>query len=446
MINQPLSIGPLAVMANSAEHLALLNRKNVNFYLVVLANTALFKFAAKNFNRQRIIPIKYLGKVSAALPWSLAIDDLIKKSDLTSKLAKAGVKYFMPPYRSSVWLEKWAAKNNFQLVVTPFKIQQQLENKSYFDKLLKKNNLPSPATISNFKRLPIAGNGYVAQQATVSDYFRTTFLKNNAELKGFLSAHQAKLKNLVIRQYLPGLPIGVSIFIDSRGNYFFSALRRQCFDYRVGWPEDFIGLQWLASSFLPQSVNRRANLVLKKLAAVLVKTGFKGVANVDFIVYQKKVFILECNPRLSVAMPQVFFRHDLTVYQKPFEFFTASLATAGSYAKIKLPVLTKTGFKGSVLELSAERRFTVKNPLPVGVYSFRNNRLKHLGAKFELLTGRLDRFLLFHELIEGMVLKRGYALASVFANFPLFDSLTGSLNQLGRNLRHQLQSFFTKKS
>lgn len=438
--------GALAVLANSSEHLALYQSQRRDFFIVVLVNTPLARFAAKNFDRHNIIVINYTGKISEALPWSLQIDALIKKSDLTAKLVKAGVKYFMVPYRSSVWLEKWAAKNNFRLVVTPYEIQQQLENKSFFDKLLKKNRLPSPATIGNFKKLPVAGHSYVAQQATVSDYFRTTFLKNNLELKKFLIANRAKLKNLVIRQYLPGLPVGVSIFIDPRGNYFFSALRRQCFDHHQGWPEDFIGLQWLSSSFLPQPVNRRVNLVLKKLAFVLAQTGFSGVANVDFIVYQNQVYILECNPRLSVAMPQIFYRQDLTVYQKSFEFFIASLATAGSYAKIKPPALPKTGFKGSVLELSAERRFTVVKPLPIGVYSFTNRQLKYLGNGFGLLNRRPDRFLLFHELMPGMVLKRGYALASVFANFPLFDPMAGKLNQLGRDLRDQLQASFTKKS
>lgn len=440
-----ISANRWVILANSPEHLAadFLSQKPL---IAVFKNSALYKFVLANFPAQQIIPLKYFGKNEELLPWSLDVSKLIKKSDLTEQLVKRGVKYFFVPYRSSAFLEGWAKKNNLVLLVTPYSLQNKLEDKSYFDKLLKKQHIASPRTFNalNLSGLPNQTTGYVLQQAKVSDYFKTTFLKNNQELLAFAVANRAKLNQLVLREFLPGLPLGVSIFLDRYGNYFYSALRRQCFIFDRSFPKDFIGLQWLASSALAGPVKARLKKELAKLTRALIKEGFTGVANVDFLIYRDKIYVLECNPRLSVAMPQIFLRNDLTRFERPFDFLLNTFVSGREYVKIKQPNLPGSNFSGSVLELAALRRFTVKQPALIGVYAYHQGQIKFLGQHKKLLAGQPNRFFLFHELTSGMVLKRGYALASIFANFALFNSESGELNNTGLILSQHFNRVFTK--
>jgi hypothetical protein len=397
------------------------------------------KFAFKNFNRKRIIAYSYHHLTKEKAPVSLTLDDLLTHTNFTSQLLKYKIKYIFIPYRSSKKLENWSKRQGIQLIVTPFFLQNNFENKKYFDNFLKRYKLSSPQTI--IKNDIINSKNYVIQEAKVSNYFKSHFFQSGGDLSRYLNQKKLPGDKFVIREYLAGWPVGVSLFIDKAGNYFFSALRRQCFKFYHGFPKEFIGIQWLATDFFKTLVNKRIGLVLKKLSRVLIKDGFYGVANIDLIIYNNQAFVLECNPRLSMAMPHIFSFLALTTYINPWQFFLNIFYRLKKYL-IHQSDLPLSHFRGSVLDIENKMKIVVNNPLPIGIYKIANNQITFISDKLKDFNHRKDYFFLFHELEKGQILGRGFSLCTIFSNFPLFNAKEGTLNYNGNKLYNYFSQAF----
>ncbi|MFA6304213.1 MAG: ATP-grasp domain-containing protein [Patescibacteria group bacterium] len=432
-----------AILINSPEVLFLSHKDLANIYVVVFKNSPLAHLAKKNFSASRLIYIKQKSQSEINEAPSVEFGDLISKTDLTVKLLKYQIKNFLIPYRSSKKIELWAKKYNFCLLVTPLATQDKLEDKKYFDNFLKKNQITSPCTLSlkDFKKLAANNLPYVVQEAKLSDYFRTKFYLTGRQLFVDWQKNKLKLDKVVAREYLEGLPVGVSIFLDQTGNYFFSALRTQCFYYgRNGFPKSFMGLQWLPRKFFNPKTLLNINFQLKKLTQALIKEKFFGVANVDFIIKNNRAFILECNPRLSVATPQVFSSFKLASYSKSWLFFLNTF-TYKLNANICRPCLPQSSFSGAVLALEAEKPLRLVKIPPVGTYQIKENKVKFISHKIVDLR-QSGAFFLYHELFLGQSLKKGYDLCKVFSNLPLFDFKTGMLNKNGRTIFDYFNDYF----
>ena len=421
----------LAILINSPDLFFLNSIEQQRLFIVVEKQSLLEILARKNFKKDKIITYAYRRPYKLEESVSLATDNLLTKTDFTQQLLNKGIKYFFVPYRSSKKIEKWSKATGIKLIVTPLAFQNKLENKKYFDNFLKKHQIASPPRIAGNKIKK--KQSYVIQEAKVSNFLRTNFFPNGNKLASYIRKKNICLKKYVIREYLPGVSVGVSLFIDTEGNYFFSALRRQCFIYQNNFPQKFLGIQWLKTDFFPVAVTKKINQQLKKLSQDLIRNKFFGVANVDLIIYNNYPYILECNPRLSMSMPQAFSLASLTTYKKSWQFFL-NIFSQNHQSKIKIAHLPFNNYTGAVLDLENKNKIIIRNPLSNGVYRLLKGKISFVSNSIKDFKWQKDIFFLFHELAEGQILGRGHSLCTIFSNFPLFNSATGTLNDQGKKL------------
>ncbi|MDD4136108.1 MAG: ATP-grasp domain-containing protein, partial [Candidatus Shapirobacteria bacterium] len=64
-------------------------------------------------------------------------------------------------------------------------------------------------------------------------------------------------------------------------------------------PFTTVGRQW--PSFAPLKTKGEINKITEKFGKILKEIGYKGFFGLDFLVYKNKVFLLECNPRLTAS-------------------------------------------------------------------------------------------------------------------------------------------------
>ena len=237
-------------------------------FATVTQGSMLGGFAKKNFPGSKLIFFKPAVKKNQN-----SLLSTLSQPDLLKSWQKNQISHFVVPHRFSQPILSWAKKNNFKLV-GPSINQQRLENKIYFDGLLKKYQLPSPPAFDKtISAVPGRPKIWVVQQEESYGMFGTKFVTNTLAVKKMAKQKELSRK-LLVREYLPGLSLGVSIFINRAGSYFFSALRRQCFDYQNGLPKYFLGIQWLPKNFFSPAVNKRISIVLQRLVKVLKQEKF----------------------------------------------------------------------------------------------------------------------------------------------------------------------------
>ena len=89
-------------------------------------------------------------------------------------------------------------------------------------------------------------------------------------------------------------------------------MRLQCYRAQEGRKNLlFAGLQWLPTRSLSPGLRARIEAVMLQLGVALHGRRFVGTANVDFMVEGEDVLLLECNPRLSAATPQLLRHREL---------------------------------------------------------------------------------------------------------------------------------------
>jgi len=423
-----------AIFINSPDFFFLNKVSQSGLYILVEKNSLLENFARKNFAKEKIITYLYKQQPEIKDPVSLAIDDLLVETNLSPQLIKNKIEYLFIPYRSSKKIEAWSAKSGIKLIVTPWQLQDKFENKKYFAEFLRDFKIASPRRIFSLAEIKNK-KSYVMQEARVSNYFRTKFFSQGYNLVGYLKAKNVELKKFVIREYLPGMAVGVSVFVDRQGNYFFSALRQQCFVYKNDFPKQFIGVQWLAANNFSQNLLKKIGNQLTKVSQALIVRGFYGLANIDLIIYNNRPFILECNPRLSISMPQVFSRSNLSAHKDSWQFFLSSFIE-NKKIKIKKNNIPAGNFIGSVLDIENSKKIIIKRPLPQGVYRVIGKRIIFVSSKLSDFKRRKNYFFLFHELEKNQILDKGYSLCTIFSNFCLFDRKRGVLNNSGKLLNN----------
>ena len=392
-------------------------------FLTVPGDGLLANLARQNFSARQIIVYNPGAKKKNPL-------GSLVQTDLLRQWRSYGINHFVIPHSFKKEYPAWARKNGLQLV-GPTARHKKLENKIYFDNLLKKFDLPSPPTIGPKDLIgQKAAKGWVAQEPESYGMFGTKFIKTWPALKKLFSENRSG-RELLVRQYLPGIPLGVGIFMDRFGAYFFTALRRQCFQYEQGWPKHFLGIQWLSKGFFTAAASRRIAEVLMKLAKALAREGFYGLANIDLLIYKNQPFIIECNPRLSSATPQIFSVPGLTNHPRPWQFYLNTYYGLPN-SKIRARVLPFSKFQGCLLDVDLTEPKKPKRILVPGVYGWRNNRLVFFGDSVRAYQNDKNSLFLFHELSSRAgVLPAGTTLATVISQQPLFNLKTGGLNAKG---------------
>ncbi|MFA6250377.1 MAG: ATP-grasp domain-containing protein [Candidatus Shapirobacteria bacterium] len=241
------------------------------------------------------------------------------------------------PFKPSAKIEKICSQNSWLLLSNPASLNRLLENKISFTKLCSQNNIPQiPNKIvkltqkSYLQCTVLFGPKLVIQTgfgwAGNSTYLATSWesishhlppksvVKISPFLEGYTLINNCCLSNSVTYQSPPGLQYSGQAALSSN-------------------PFATVGRQW--PSFAPSPIIVQVTAITNLVGKLLSNLNYRGYFGLDFFVSQGRVYLLECNPRLTASFA---FYHQLEqstgiiplIYLHLLEFFklTPSLDTA----------------------------------------------------------------------------------------------------------------------
>ncbi len=421
----------LAVWLSMMEPLFFREHDRAGLFIIVLAGTPVATYAHTHFHESELIMVSSVRE----LPYP-TFDQLLFETDLAEKLHERSITHLAVPYRTKKEYREWARKNKITLITPPARIQTRLENKRVFQRLLRKHAVHTPPTLSTPAHM-LPTKTYVIQESTGSGMQGTVFLQAGSVPPASLT------KSVLVREYVPGTPIGVSIIIDHAGHAVFSAIRRQCFLYENDFPNIFLGIQWLPTNYFSDEALRSLQGELLKTSALLHATKFAGMANIDFIVSNERAYVLECNPRLSAATPQLFSTNGLTPHKEPWRLYTRACVrdTLGTTQKEEAHI-PSSHYEGATLDIDVPAYTDVSKIPMVGTYQLTARGISHIADEQHIPSG-LDTFFLFHDLsVPHARIEEEFTLATIFSDSPLYDPITGSLNARGLSIRSAVSALF----
>ena len=243
-----------------------------------------------------------------------ATGDVLRDSNIGPLLLrrKIGSLLLSSPFTPQV--REWSRRFGLRILAAPYEQQQLLENKLTFDRFLARHTIPRPDSaivIAGEPPSPTARairGPVVAQRADSMGGEGTFYLASAAEwpeLAGRLQLPRGE--RCLMRQYVEGRPLGITVFV-APGVVVLSAVRLQC--YYPAATDDarrlFAGIQWLKSHEFSRPLMAGISAVFQRLGTLLHQRRYFGFANFDFLVDGgDQVWIIECNPRMSAATPQL---------------------------------------------------------------------------------------------------------------------------------------------
>jgi hypothetical protein len=185
-----------------------------------------------------------------------------------------------------------------------YHLASKLENKRFFDNLLKnlKINKPQKISIKNIKNI---FTPFVLQEVSSFGSFGTKIYKQKSDLPIKLNSKYLDNSKYLARKFIKSNVFGVTLISHKNGNIF-SGIRQQCYYNTEKANPVFAGIQWIPTKFFDQAVIKQIELSLKKISKYLKKISFTGIVHFDFLIDENSnVYFLECNPRPSSATPQL---------------------------------------------------------------------------------------------------------------------------------------------
>ncbi len=421
----------MAVWLNMLEPIFFHERDRDGLLIIALDHTPVAEYARKHYRSDELL----LVSSTRPLPCP-TFDELLTETDLADRLMERSVTQLAVPYRTKKEYRVWARAHHITLITPSAHIQNRLENKRAFQRLLEGHGVRTPAVLRERAQV-LPGKTYVIQKSVGSGMLGTEFLRAD----DVRDIHFTR--STLVREYVEGIPIGVSIIIDRAGIAIFSATRRQCFEYENGFPKTFLGIQWLPADFLSKQTIESIRHELMRVCSLLHTASFAGMANIDLVIAHDRAYVLECNPRLSASTPQLFSVPGLTAHAEPWPLYVrACLRKRFDLSNTLICHIPKSPYMGSTLDIDVPACSDTTHVPPVGTY-----RLTPAGVSFvekdRHLSDDHNTFFLFHELSEPHTrIQQAFTLASIYSNTPLYDHTTGTLNAHGSKLRTAVCTLF----
>lgn len=435
----------IAVFADEIEFLLAKLSNHPRFDFVYLANrdSAFDRWAVNNIRGSEIINYRFPDsyRFSDREDYSTSI---LRHSDVAEILKKNNIQFLWALlYNENVnSFSSWCSEHKIKIIGYP-KIQKKFENKIWFDGFLGRRFFPKPDSwvgcLPKNLILPLRGK-IVLQKAVSSGGEGTFFSKKRQELRVFLRDGKLNYREeYLFRRHINGLPLGVTLLISSQA-VILSAVRRQCFVKQEKEPCVFQGLQWVPSSHIAESVRKLIEIAFKKLGLILYQKKLFGFFNFDFIVDKNnKLYLIECNPRMSSASAQLFHFPCLTHNIDMANLFLKDFFTPNqSVNECKFYGLPEIDFNGSVLDINffpreKEGPLVIKKKYRNGVYIKEGNRLSFLSPLFKNFDLMSRKILIKVEAEVGDIYFNPGTFATVFSNYPLFDQ-EGNINHNGQDI------------
>lgn len=401
--------------------------KTYDIYAICLDGSEEIRIAKEELGLSDIIPIKLKKGLNFS---ELKPEAVVKNSDLEEQLKKYGINCLFLR-NSTKYLGDWSKKNNIAILSPSYQLAEQFEDKLYFDEFLRRTCSPAAKSVvisSVNTALPFPQTVIQVPRSTGGE---GTFFADSE--KSFQKIIKKLKLPLLAREYKNGLAIGVSFFVNQK-NVYLSALDRQCFlENPDGGPLGlFIGIQWAPFEIFPQELYNRIAQELIKVAEKIRQEGLLGMFNLDFILSETgQIYILECNPRITAATPQIIAVDELHG-KTDFMRLLLNHFCQKDYKVATPDLLPESSFQGSQMSVEWPAQKITKL-IPGGFFALKEGeiiRIK-LADRFEFL--KLKNGLFFHnENNLGENYKKTITVGTVFANFPMYDIATGYLNENGR--------------
>lgn len=239
------------------------------------------------------------------------------------------------PFKPSAKIDLLCQKNNWKLIANPANVNRLFEDKIKFVEICENANIPiighqidqlSPETYSRAqekfgKKMVIqthfgwAGNStHFSQDYTDVSFLESTIVKFSPLLEGYSLLNNCCIYSDNLIQSPPALQYtGLKPFTKN----VFATVGRQ-------WP-----------SFAPSEIINQVKEITNNFFPILKKSNYRGFFGLDFFVHQNRVFLLECNPRLTASFA---FYTQLELNQKIEPLFFYHLA---SFIGIDYPAIPR---------------------------------------------------------------------------------------------------------
>ncbi|AUX47343.1 uncharacterized protein SOCE26_088620 [Sorangium cellulosum] len=434
MSGSPLRI---AMFPRGIDGLFLPPARGVELLALVARGAPEEAWARRVLGDERVLPYDLSRSDLGVYP---ATEDLLMHSDIHEVMASSGTRGLFLSSSCTRGTRAWATRHGVRLIATEYTHQRRFEDKIWFDRFLVRHGLPRPAggpvTFGSAERWPVQGPAVVQEPSSLGGE-GTYFVRGPEDLDALARRGAlARGSRYLVRELVDGSPYGITVFVTP-AVVALSTVRLQCYYPHEatggahGHHHVFAGVQWIPTPDLPEELRRQLDAIFLKLGDLLHARRFFGFANVDFMVDTRgRVLLLECNPRMSAATPQLLARPELLSGVAAGALFLEAFlgertpAPPGTPARSPLPAAS---YRGATLDIvsaprapaDGARAAVVRRGFETGLYALEERGVRHLGPDVRQLPG--DRELaLFSYARPGQPCPPETTLASAVSNLPLY--------------------------
>jgi glutathione synthase/RimK-type ligase-like ATP-grasp enzyme len=355
-------------------------------------------------------------------------ETLLLHSDIHALLKRSGATALLMSASCSPRVHAWARRHRITLLMSDYAQQRRLEDKIQFDAFLRRHGIPRPSggvvTLGARRRLPVAGRAVVQAPDSMGGE-GTYFVDGPADVDALLQAGVlARGNRYLVREYIEGRPYGITIFV-APGTVALSPVRLQCYHPSAAEQASraFAGIQWVPTADLSPTLRRRIDATFLKLGALLYQRRFFGFANVDFMVDARdRVRVIECNPRMSAATPQLLGKPKLLSGIRAAEVFLDGFPGPRAYPRrfARLP-MPESAYRGATLDVVPPHGGAViRREHFSGAYILRPRSVRYLGPNCSVQDFDPEIGVFSFARI-GQACDPDDTLATILSNAPLYD-------------------------
>lgn len=208
------------------------------------------------------------------------------------------------PFKPSAKIDILCQQNNWINISNPAPINRFLEDKIKFAKLCQKYKLPTiPFSIDTFNQKNfLKYQQLYGQKIVLQTHFG--WAGNSTFLSSSWNDIKDKISSNVITKYSPIVEPSYTLLNNCCLTKFGLIQSPPALQYTgvkpyTDNPFTTVGRQW--PSFAPLKIVEEINIITENFSKILKEIGYKGFFGLDFLISQNKVFLLECNPRLTAS-------------------------------------------------------------------------------------------------------------------------------------------------
>lgn len=379
------------------------------------------QFATANLPAEHMVLVSDAGE-------DFSDDAVIQSAMLSDILLRKGMNAFLPSCFTSESINTWAQEHGVTVIAPDPLLQEQLEEKLFFNDVLHREAIPVPEsyvlrTNTDVREsLPFPG---VLQVPKSWGGLGTYFVDSYEQLQGIFRQEKPVFP-LLYRAFVQGHALGVTLLIGGSKTAF-SSVRSQLFVPASDGPPLFLGTQWVMRRSLPMKALQQLEQALEQLAGALRALGFRGMANVDCVLTEDEAFLIECNPRQSLCTCQLAQHPELLHGLDAMEEYIACF-TRGDIST-HAPSIPDTDFEGCVLDLDRYGRVfagrRIAQPWSVGIYDPMSE--SEGPSSLRLADLRQEDALIVHTVKVGTILDATTNLGVVLLAQPVADTGSGGI-------------------